>query len=92
MTDEQLKRLKTMAAERDEAFIDYVMTGSEEKLDEYLRKYKIPMPRKAEVKAAGVYKAVQECTMIPEEVKQEAMRKCVALGFSPTIWGGRNGS
>ena len=88
MTDEQLKRLKTMAAERDEAFVDFVTTGSEEKLEAYLRKYKIPMPRKPEVKAAAVYKAVQECTMIPEEVKQEARRKCVALGFKPTMCGG----
>ena len=35
--------------------------------------------------AAGIYKAAQECTDIPESVKKLAREKCMNLGFRPTI-------
>lgn len=34
---------------------------------------------------AGIYKAVQYCENIPQEVKIKAMQKCLELGFSPLI-------
>lgn len=88
MTDDQLERLARYAAERDEALIDFTMNGSTEKLMDFIRRYKLPMPDRKDVLAAGVYKAVQECTMIPEAVKEEARRKCIALGYKPTMMEG----
>ena len=73
------------AKERDEAFIDFVVTGNSEKLDIYCKKYRLPMPEKENVKAAGVYKAVQYCVSIPEDVKALALQKCVDMGFMPFI-------
>lgn len=32
-----------------------------------------------------MYKAVQECTHIPANIKERALVKCVALGFNPFI-------
>lgn len=71
--------------ERDEAFINFVETGSMKKVDAYCKKYGVPMPKDYKVKQAGIYKAVQECTNIPEEIKNKAMIKCLELGFVPFI-------
>lgn len=32
-------------------------------------------------------KAAQEIIGLQQEVKDTAMKKCVSLGFKPTIWG-----
>lgn len=45
--------------------------------------YGVPMPDDPRVMAAGIYKAVQEATNMPDEVKAKAAMKCVKLGFSP---------
>lgn len=71
--------------DRDESFIDFVKTGNTKKVRKYCRKYGVVMPKDRKVFAAGIYKAVQECTGIPEEIKSLAMIKCLELGFAPFI-------
>lgn len=73
------------AKERDEAFIAFVETGSFKKVDAYCKKYGVPMHKNERVKAAGIYKAVQECTNIPGKIKDKAFVKCLELGFTPLI-------
>lgn len=75
--------LAQFVKERDEAFTDFVMTGSTKKLKAYFQKYNVPMPKDKNIMAAGVYKAVQHCTGISDEVKNTAVMKCLDLGFSP---------
>lgn len=75
----------TFAKERDEAFTDFVLTGSTKKVRAYCKKYGVQMPKDEKVFAAGIYKAVQECTKIPQDVKNKAFMKCLELGFSPLI-------
>jgi hypothetical protein len=76
---------KRFVKERDAAFVDFVRTGSETKVRKYCRKYGVTMPKDKKVMAAGIYKAVQECTQIPEEIKVLAMQKCLEIGFMPFI-------
>lgn len=71
--------------ERDKAFVDFVETGSFKKVNAYCQKYGVPMPKNQRVKAAGIYKAVQECTNIPGKIKDKAFVKCLELGFTPLI-------
>ena len=77
--------MKRFACERDSAFIDFVETGSTVKVRKYCRKYGVQMPKDEKVFAAGIYKAVQQCTNIPQEIKEKAFVKCLELGFSPMI-------
>ena len=77
--------------ERDNAFIHFVKTGRMEKVDAYCKKYGVQLPANPKVKKAGIYKAVMQCTNIPENIKDIAMVKCLELGFSPFMnWGGMN--
>lgn len=82
------------AKERDAAFSDFVLTDDPEKVRRYCEKYGVPMPEDKKIFAAGIYKAVQYCTNIPEDIKVLAMQKCLEIGFNPFIdWGrddGRN--
>lgn len=71
--------------ERDKAFIAAVLNDDWEPVKRYCKKYDIPIPGKEIVMKAGIYKAVQECTNIPDDIKNEAAEKCVELGFSPYI-------
>lgn len=71
--------------ERDKAFIDAVVNDKWDKVRKYSKKYGVPMPKKRDVMKAGVYKAVQYCTNIPEDVKALAMQKCLEMGFNPLI-------
>lgn len=71
--------------ERDEAFIELVMEDKTEKLFKYCIKYKILLPSNEKIMKTGIYKAVQECTTIPQNVKNIAKKKCIALGFKPYI-------
>lgn len=61
--------MKKFVRDRDEAFIDFVETGSTVKVRKYCRKYGMDMPKDKKVFAAGIYKAVQQCTNIPQEIK-----------------------
>jgi len=76
---------KKMVRERDEAFTDFVLTGRTEKVRAYCRKYGVTMPTKKAVFEAGIYKAVQLCADIPQEVKDLAAGKCELLGFKPML-------
>lgn len=75
--------MRNFAKERDAAFIEFVKTGETDKVRKYCRKYGVPMPKEPKVFAAGIYKAVQECTNIPEDVKALAMQRCLEIGFNP---------
>lgn len=71
--------------ERDQAFIKAVMDDDWSLVEKYCKKYGVPMPDSIRVMKAGVYKAVQGCTNIPEDVKGMAMAKCLELGFNPFV-------
>ena len=75
--------IEKFVKERNAAFIDFVQTGNELKVWKYCKKYGVPIPKDKGVFAAGIYKAVQECTGIPIEVKELAMLKCIEIGFHP---------
>lgn len=75
----------TLAEERDKAFIKAVVDDDWKAVRNYSKKYDIPIPKSRKVMKAGVYKAVQYCTNIPEDVKVLAMKKCLQLGFNPLI-------
>ena len=75
----------TFAEERDKAFIDAVVNDKWDKVRKYSKKYGVPIPKDRNVMKAGIYKAVQYCTNIPEDVKSLAFTKCLKLGFSPLI-------
>lgn len=77
--------MSDFSKERDKAFIKAVMEDDWEAVRKYAKKYGVPIPKKRNVMKAGIYKAVQYCTEIPEEVKNVAMVKCLNLGFSPLI-------
>lgn len=75
----------TFAEERDKAFIKAVVDDDWTAVLKHSKKYGVSVPKKRDVMKAGVYKAVQYCTNIPESVKVLAMKKCLQLGFSPFI-------
>lgn len=77
--------IKQFVKERDDAFIDFVRTDNTKKILKYCKKYGITVPENRKVFKAGIYKAVQECTDIPEDVKALAMQKCLEIGFMPFI-------
>lgn len=80
-----MNMIKKLAKERDEAFTDFVVTGNMDKVKAYCRKYGVRMPEDEEVFAVGIYKAVQDCINISQEVKETAYKKCLELGFHPYI-------
>lgn len=71
--------------ERDRAFTEFVKTGDLKAVRKYCKKYGVRIPENERVFKAGIYKAVQECRGIPQDVKDLAAVKCVELGFSPTM-------
>lgn len=77
--------MSSFVEERNAAFIDFVKTGDTKKVRKYCKKYGVDMPKERKVFAAGIYKAVQQCTSIPEDVKVLAMQKCLEIGFNPLI-------
>lgn len=77
--------------ERNHAFMKAVLEDDWRPVYKYCRRYGVPIPKKEDVMKAGIYKAVQEVTDIPERVKDLAREKCVAMGFKPTMWEGFDG-
>ena len=75
----------TFAKERDKAFTDAVVNDKWDRVKRYAKKYGVPLPKSEKVMRAGIYKAVQYCTDIPEDVKNIAMQKCLEMGFNPFI-------
>lgn len=87
-TGEKMKEdkfLKQFIKDRDEAFTRFVMNDDWKAVEEYCKKYFVEIPKDKRIAHGGVYKAVQYCTDIPEEVKIKAMKKCIELGFNPFI-------
>lgn len=83
---EYLKKLEEQAVkERDEAYIDFVKTGNLTKIKAYSKKYDILMPKNKKAQKVGIYKAVQYCDNIPEDVKDKAKKECLELGYDPFI-------
>ena len=81
-----INEIKKIVKERNEAFIDFVLNGNEKKLRTFCKKYQMPVPERSEVLASAVYKAVQECIYIDEEVKALAREKCKAIDMSPYMF------
>lgn len=77
--------ISQMVKERDEAFVDFVLTGSWTKVRTYCRKYGVKMPKDDKVFAAGIYKAVRQCTGISKSIKEVAADKCRQIGFDPEL-------
>ena len=86
--DGSKKYFKKFCEGRDKAFIKYVMEDDWNAVLKHLKKYGqvIPPKDKERVAKAGVLKAVQEISSIPVEVKAEAAKKCVLMGFRPTVF------
>lgn len=82
-----MNNMRKISRERNRAFEDFVLTGRWDRVRKYCAKYGVKMPVNERVAAAGVYKAVQECRGISDEIKALAGEKCEALGFNPTMWG-----
>ena len=82
------KYLQRFCKSRDKAFIAFVMDDDWDAVLKHLQKFGqyAQIPKDEKVAKAGIYKAVQECTNIPVEVKAEAAKKCVLLGFKPTMF------
>ena len=73
------------AKERDKAFVYAVVNDDWKGVRKYCKKYGTPIPQDEKVMKAGVYKAVQYCTKIPDDVKTLAMQKCLEIDFTPFI-------
>ena len=78
-----MSAMKQALKERDEAYIDFVKTGNSTKIKAYCKKYDILMPKNKKALKVGIYKAVQYCTNIPEDVKDKAKKECLELGCNP---------
>lgn len=75
--------MKDFVKDRDAAFTAFVLHDDWEPVLEYCRNYGVPIPDDPRAAAAGVYKAVQYITNMPDEVKVKAAMKCMKLGFTP---------
>lgn len=76
--------MSSFTKERDKAFTDAVVNDNWDGVRAFTEKYRMSASSDTVMKA-GIYKAVQYCTNIPEDVKILAIEKCVAMGFSPFI-------
>lgn len=77
--------VKQVVKDRDEAFIAFVLNDDWEPVKQYCATYGIAMPDNPDVMAAGIYKAVQAVTTIPNDIKVKAAIKCMQLGFEPFV-------
>lgn len=75
--------MKQFVKDRNNAFAAFVLNDDWAPVIEYCHTYGVLMPDNPDVMAAGIYKAVQYVTDIPDDVKAKAAMKCVKLGFSP---------
>lgn len=80
--------MKQFRIDRDDAMTAVVMDDDWDAVKRYCEKYKVPLPSNENVMKAGIYKAAQEIIGLPQEVKDVARKKCIALGFKPTMWEG----
>lgn len=52
----------------------------------YAKKYGVRLSVNKNIMKAAIYKAVQCCADIPEDVKALAAQKCTELGFNPYLF------
>ena len=78
--------MREFIKDRREAFIDCIENDSLDKVYAYMKKYGEYTPPDEKIMFAGIYKAAQEITDIPQEIKDKARAKCIALGFKPTMY------
>lgn len=71
--------------DRNNAFISFVKTDDLSEFYKYADRYQLSVPSDINITKAGIYKAVQECTDIPEDIKEIARKKCMELDFAPYI-------
>ena len=71
--------------ERDKALVEFVKNDNLKPWVKVCKKYGITRPSSWKVERAAIYKMVQYCTNIPEDVKVLAMQKCLKMGFNPLI-------
>ena len=76
---------KEFVKDRRKAFTAAVMENDWKAVVKYCEKYGMTIPEDKSVLKASVYKAVQECTDISLEIKKEAYKKCIKLGFKPFV-------
>jgi hypothetical protein len=76
--------MSAFTKERDKAFTDAVVNDNWDGVRAFTEKYRMSASSDTVMKA-GIYKAVQYCTNIPEDVKTLAMQKCLEMGFNPFI-------
>ena len=74
---------KRFREDRDKAFMAFVMNDDWDAIKKYCADYGVRMQDNPNVMAAGIYKAVQEVTDMPDEVKIKAAMECMKLGFTP---------
>ena len=72
--------------DRKKTFEAAVLRDDWEGVKRYCKKYGVEIPKDETILKAAIYKGVQECTDISEDVKFKAAAKCVAMGFRPTMW------
>ena len=72
---------------RNKAFTEAVLHDDWEGVKDYMKRWnpEADIPENENVMKAGIYKAVQYCTDISEEVKSIAFQKCIEIGFYPGI-------
>lgn len=74
--------MKEFVKERDIAIIEYVKTGNKKRLMAYFEKYHIPYSDNEKVFEIAVYKAALGCNNIPEDIKNIARIRLIAMGCS----------
>lgn len=73
--------MRRFRKERNEAITAAVMEDKWDKMYAYVRKYGVPMPIHEIAFKAGTYKAAHDIPALPQEVRDTADRKAIALGF-----------
>ena len=76
--------MSAFTEERDKTLIEAVVNDNWDGVRAFMEKYGMSASSDTVMKA-GMYKAVQYCTNIPEDVKTLAMQKCLEMGFNPFI-------
>ena len=77
--------IKEFVKDRDRVLTAAVMNEDWDGVREFALRWNGTVPDDEDEMKAGVYKAVQECNGISQTVKNLARKKCLALGFNPTI-------
>lgn len=73
--------MESFVKERNAAFIEAVENDNWEPVIKYCKKYGVEIPESKMVFELSIYKAVQECTNIPERTKLKAALICNAVGM-----------